>query len=184
MTFSQKLQNLRKQHAFSQEQLAEKLSVSRQAVSKWEVGEAVPETENIILLSKIFSVSTDYLLLDELEEPLALLPVQVTAAKKEEKIKKPALITGVIFTVVGSVCILVLWVLSTMIESFVPASVADEFGTIWYTTQVGYSFWPFIERFKLQAIFFLGCLVLLVGVILLFYYKYHNRKNKNWSIWD
>jgi len=55
----------------SQEALAAKLNISRQAVSRWETGEAVPDTEKVIQLSKVFHVSTDYLLLDEIEEPLA-----------------------------------------------------------------------------------------------------------------
>jgi len=59
MTFEQKLQNLRKEHGFSQEELADKLGVSRQAVSKWETGLSYPETEKLITLSKLFDVSLD-----------------------------------------------------------------------------------------------------------------------------
>ena len=53
---------LRKARGMTQEQLAAALSISRQAVSKWELGEAVPETENIVQLSRFFGVTTDYLL--------------------------------------------------------------------------------------------------------------------------
>ena len=56
-----KLLALRKQNGFSQEELAEKLGVSRQAVSKWERGEASPDTENLILLAKIYGISLDRL---------------------------------------------------------------------------------------------------------------------------
>jgi len=62
MVLSEKLQSLRKQKGISQEQLAEMLNVSRQAVSKWELGESLPEVDNIVRLSEIFGVSTDYLL--------------------------------------------------------------------------------------------------------------------------
>ncbi len=65
MSLSDKLQTLRKQAGLSQEQLATQLYVSRQAISKWENGESIPEVENVIQLSKLFGVSTDYLLLDE-----------------------------------------------------------------------------------------------------------------------
>lgn len=58
----------RKKAGFSQEELAMKLNISRQAVSRWETGEAVPDTERIVLLSRLFAVSTDYLLLDEVED--------------------------------------------------------------------------------------------------------------------
>lgn len=62
MHFPEKLLTLRKANNLTQEQLAEKLEVSRQSVSKWESGQAVPELEKIITLSAIFDVTTDYLL--------------------------------------------------------------------------------------------------------------------------
>ncbi len=62
MTFAEKLYNLRTQHGYSQEALAEKLNVSRQAVSKWELGTTLPETEKMIQISDFFDVSIDYLL--------------------------------------------------------------------------------------------------------------------------
>ena len=62
MIFSEKLLTLRKAKGITQEQLAEKLDVSRQSISKWESGQSVPELENIVALSTIFDVSTDYLL--------------------------------------------------------------------------------------------------------------------------
>ncbi len=62
MMLGEKLQYLRKSKGMSQEQLAEKLAVSRQAVSKWELGESLPDTNKILLISKIFGVTTDYLL--------------------------------------------------------------------------------------------------------------------------
>ena len=65
MTFGAKLQTLRKSRGWSQEQLAERIAVSRQAVSKWESEAAVPDTENVVELSKLFGVSTDYLLHDD-----------------------------------------------------------------------------------------------------------------------
>lgn len=62
MNFSEKLFILRKAQDLTQEQLAEKLNVSRQSVSKWESGQATPELEKIVALSAIFDVTTDYLL--------------------------------------------------------------------------------------------------------------------------
>lgn len=66
-----KISSCRKKAGMSQEALAAQLNISRQAVSRWETGEAVPDTEKIIQLSRLFHVSTDYLLLDEVEVPLA-----------------------------------------------------------------------------------------------------------------
>lgn len=67
MTLGEKIQQIRKARALSQEQLAEQLNVSRQAVSKWELGESVPDIDKIIQLSKVFQVSTDYLLHDKID---------------------------------------------------------------------------------------------------------------------
>ena len=67
MALSDKLYMLRKKSGLSQEQLAEQLSVSRQAISKWESGQSVPESEKLIAISNYFDVSLDYLLKDENE---------------------------------------------------------------------------------------------------------------------
>lgn len=65
MTFEEKLQVLRKDHGWSQEQLAAEIGVSRQAISKWESGSVMPDTENVLRLSQLFGVTTDYLLYEE-----------------------------------------------------------------------------------------------------------------------
>ena len=67
MILADKIIELRKKNGWSQEELAEKLDVSRQAVSKWESAQSVPDMNRILSLSNVFSVSTDYLLKDELE---------------------------------------------------------------------------------------------------------------------
>ena len=71
MTFGEKLLDLRRKNGMSQDTLADQLGVSRQAVSKWERDEAVPETDKIVRIARLFHVSTDYLLLDgpEAEAP-------------------------------------------------------------------------------------------------------------------
>ena len=67
MKLADKIIKLRKQSGWSQEDLAEKMSVSRQSVSKWESAASIPDLNKIIRLSEIFSVPTDYLLKDEVE---------------------------------------------------------------------------------------------------------------------
>ena len=62
MTFGEKLQGLRQKAGMSQDALAEKLDVSRQAVSRWERDETMPETEKVVALADLFGVTTDYLL--------------------------------------------------------------------------------------------------------------------------
>lgn len=73
MILAEKITMLRKQNGWSQEELAMKLDISRQSVSKWESTASVPDLDKIIKLSQIFGVSTDYLLKDELEE--TIIPV-------------------------------------------------------------------------------------------------------------
>ncbi|OQA21146.1 MAG: HTH-type transcriptional regulator ImmR [Firmicutes bacterium ADurb.Bin354] len=65
MNFAEKIVFLRKQNRFSQEKMAEDLNVSRQTISKWELGASQPTMELIVTLSKYFGVSTDYLLKDD-----------------------------------------------------------------------------------------------------------------------
>lgn len=67
MKLSEKIQYLRKENSFTQEQLAEQCNVSRQAITKWESDISIPETEKIVLLSRIFKVSIDVLLRDEID---------------------------------------------------------------------------------------------------------------------
>lgn len=81
MSFGEKLQALRKARGWSQEELAGQIHVSRQTLSKWESGGAVPDTENVIALSRLFGVSTDYLLLAEGET--ASTPVAAAPAGKK-----------------------------------------------------------------------------------------------------
>lgn len=79
MTIGEKIARLRKEQNLTQEQFAEILKVSRQAVSKWERDEAYPDTEKLIRIGKIFDCSLDYLLKDELEQ----MDVNLTAAKED-----------------------------------------------------------------------------------------------------
>ena len=65
MTTGEKISRLRKENNYTQEQLAERMGVSRQSVSKWESNIAYPETEKLIQLSEIFGCTLDYLLKED-----------------------------------------------------------------------------------------------------------------------
>ena len=65
MTLAEKITLLRRQRGWSQEDLAERMGVSRQSVSKWESAQSIPDINRILELSRIFEVSTDYLLKNE-----------------------------------------------------------------------------------------------------------------------
>ena len=68
MILADKIISLRKKAGWSQEELASQLGVTRQSVSKWEGAQSVPDLDKVVQMSRLFGVSTDYLLKDELEE--------------------------------------------------------------------------------------------------------------------
>lgn len=85
MTLGEKLQTLRRSRGLSQEQLAEILEVSRQAVSKWENGDSAPDLDRIRAICTYFGVTTDYLIWDEPEDA----PRGAEKARSRETQRKP-----------------------------------------------------------------------------------------------
>lgn len=77
MNLPDKLTYLRKQKGLSQEELAEKMKLSRQSVSRWESGGAVPGIDSLKLLSRLYGVSVDYLLDDSLDAPTDTTPQEL-----------------------------------------------------------------------------------------------------------
>lgn len=88
MNVSEKLTALRRGRGLSQEQLAEKLGVTRQSVSKWESGAALPELNKLVALSEFFDVSVDYLVKDYLEEPEGQAAPAASTARLEEQVEE------------------------------------------------------------------------------------------------
>lgn len=78
MNFSEKLKEIRKNEGLSQEQLAEKIGVSRQAITKWETGKGLPDVENMIIIAEIFKTTLDELLRDTAAKQEQALPVFVS----------------------------------------------------------------------------------------------------------
>ena len=91
MDISEKILKLRKANNLTQEQLAEQLQVSRQAVSKWESGQAIPESDKLPALSDLFHVTIDYLLrpseIDELSIKTEILEKQQKEIIRKERKK-------------------------------------------------------------------------------------------------
>lgn len=85
MTLGEKLQTLRRSRGLSQEQLAEILEVSRQAVSKWENGDSAPDLDRLRAICTYFGVTTDYLIWDEPEDA----PRGAEEARSRETQRKP-----------------------------------------------------------------------------------------------
>lgn len=101
---SEKLYMLRKNSGLSQEQLAEQLNVSRQAISKWEQGTAVPESEKLITISNYFGVTVDYLLKEDTADT-----TNTTAEVMEEK---PKMMAGIVICIAGIVSMVMCGLLS------------------------------------------------------------------------
>ena len=115
MTFSEKIINLRKAHGWSQEDFAEKLNVSRQAISRWENDSALPDALNILQISKLFGVTTDYLLNDDYTSDKDI-PVVKNATQETDNIilkkKQGHFIAAICFTL-ASFC----WIMSLAYSS-------------------------------------------------------------------
>ncbi len=104
---SEKLYQLRKKSGLSQEQLAEQINVSRQAISKWESGSAFPESEKLIIISNYFGVPVDYLLKDEVEDEIKTSNTEIG--------KNSKMVAGLIICIAGIVA-MILWGLFSILR--------------------------------------------------------------------
>lgn len=112
MTFGEKLQELRRKAGMSQDALAERIEVSRQAVSKWERDEAMPETEKVIRLAKLFDVSLDELLLDRVDRAAPQVPQANAYGEIKRDVKRHGYKLGYALIVLGVlICVfsLLMW---------------------------------------------------------------------------
>lgn len=107
MKLSDKILELRKSHRMSQEDLAEKLNVSRQAISRWESGTAMPDANNILQISKLFGVTTDFLLNDDYQSDNDL--------PKVKEVQKGNLGQVMVYMVTLEVMILLMQFMTTVI---------------------------------------------------------------------
>ena len=137
MIFADKLIQLRKKNGLSQEELADKVGVSRQAVSKWESAQSIPDIDKIIMLSGLFGVSTDFLLKDELEAedsiPLEEEKKKVSISMANECMTKMGKMSKLIaFGVVLCVCSPIILILLSGLSDYgyVKESIAVLFGFI------------------------------------------------------
>lgn len=92
MRLSEKLSFLRKEHGITQQELAEKLNVSRQAISSWERGTSEPSTENFVRIGKLFGVSVDALLNDDVQ--IQAESTVLTEVKGQELDKSTVILKG------------------------------------------------------------------------------------------
>lgn len=86
MTLGEKLKNIRKRFGLSQEELAEIINVSRQAITKWESDIGLPDTDNLVGLSRVFGITVDYLLNKENDLPLLVMRKELDKSKYKNKL--------------------------------------------------------------------------------------------------
>lgn len=113
MTLGEKIQKLRKARGLSQEQLAEHLNISRQAISRWEQNAASPEVENLLALSHLFGVTTDYLLQESIPlQDNVTIGYDVQVSEKIFK-QRLSLVMGFISSVLGCLGLISLFIFAT-----------------------------------------------------------------------
>ena len=105
MEFAKKLYELRKEKGFSQEELAGRLDVTRQTVSKWELGDSTPDLEKLVLLAELFEISLDELVLDKVPVTTKLeeLGAKVMTRENKQRARKGLKIFGIIAAAVLAV---------------------------------------------------------------------------------
>ena len=167
MKLSEKIVNLRKARNISQEELAEQLGVSRQAVSRWEVGSALPDASNILQLSKLFGVSADYLLNDDYNgEAPAPIKSKTVSSIAGTFVRK---IISLCIAALGFIGNFVIYVTSRFVLVPVPHKYYDHAtDSYWYSWGDEYSNRYFIEFYSLELLTVMFFAMLIIGLFIAF----------------
>lgn len=176
MKFGEKLQALRRAKGLSQEQLAEALGVTRQAISKWELNASLPDVEKLLALSEFFAVSTDYLLKESILSPTPpAAPESAPAPAPEPDDPRPPLnraviISGSIMAGLSAFGLLVVWILSRVYPAeYAEFNGMDESPTVYLSGFAG-----FVKTHDLTAMTSL-CAILLVLGLGMVWYQFNRR---------
>lgn len=161
MTLGERIQLLRKAAGLSQEQLAEIVGVSRQAVSKWETDQSSPDIENILALSKAFAISTDELLGNAAALPEGDAGTPVSAKSHMDVIlklnaKKRLFTAGWVSAMVGLLLLIIEFFLLLMLQRNDMVIKGE-----WYTNVMDYANQP-----PMPTIFFITAVIIAAGVCL------------------
>ena len=154
MKLEEKLISLRKEKGLSQMKLAEMMNVSRQAISRWEVGAAVPSTDNLKFLGNLYGVSLEYLLHDDAPKPNQNeTPMQKRIIEKQESRRKTVF---VVLMAVLAVAVIVLSVMLLVEQPKKPISMGNISGSEVNVTgkdesMVFFSRSCFSRRFRLSS---------------------------------
>ena len=164
MTFGEKLTGLRKREGLSQEALAEQLGVSRQAVSRWEQGTALPDAAKLLPCARLFSVDVEWLL-DDAQDwedwSLAAESPQGTETPSVHR-DRPWYIAGGIVTGAGALGLVAMGILSAVYPAVVSEAPT---GVEWVRVYTGLA--GFLKRYGVEWLFALWAAVALAGLWLL-----------------
>ena len=125
MNMADRIQYLRKSKGISQEELADKVGVSRQAVSKWESEQSTPDLEKIIIMSDFFGVTTDYIL-------KGIEPVADKEQKNKELTSKVLYISSTAFVAIGLFCAFGNWYAEQTMEAVWGSMIIQAIGIVGY----------------------------------------------------
>ncbi|MBE6558614.1 MAG: helix-turn-helix domain-containing protein [Ruminococcaceae bacterium] len=186
MTIGERIAELRKGHGYSQEYVAEKLDVSRQAVSKWECDASAPDTYNLIALAELFGVSVEYIAVGKKEgetntvshEP-AGRPVEVTNHNYYHPGLGFSQIVGIIFLICGIVCGVLGIILDE--DGLIPVALTFFFCTVLFVIQIRHkslvsmwSYWLFM--------FLVGVFGMTTSPFLVFNPDYYGDFRFSWNL--
>lgn len=165
LTFGAKLQSLRKQSGLSQEQLALQLGVSRQAVSKWELNDSLPDTQKIVQLSNLLNVTIDYLLKDGILNTVDNPSLVINKSKRHIRW------LGIGCVLFSAISFVVVWILAKIYPA--PIVYFNPDTQLWKVGLPNFIWAHGLENFML----ILG-VAFIVGIILIF----HERLKKLYKI--
>ena len=158
---------LRTKNGMSQDELAEKVFVTRQAVSRWESGTALPDAGNLRQISRLFEVSADYLLDEERESPEG--PAAAVAQKSHRTNGK--VIAGGCMAMLGFWGNVIIYIASRFVEVMIPRKVWSTDRSTWQywwnSNVTGHSWKYFVQKYDLEWLVAALTVLLIVGVVLL-----------------
>lgn len=180
MKLNEKIIYCRRKAGLSQENLAELLNVSRQAVSKWETGDALPEVNKLSRLAQIFGVTTDWLLSEDDEEEFTVEPIREQHSNESKSESMPNFVTRIIrrygwltgvYLGIGGVFILGLGLLAYFVAGSMinkSTDIANQFGSFPLSSSIDINVGSFGSPviYISYAMMAVGGLFIIAGVIL------------------
>ncbi len=158
MNIADRIQSLRKSKGISQEQLADAVGVSRQAVSKWESEQSIPDLEKVIIMSNYFGVTTDYIL-------KGIEPIGLNRAKTGFKISNR--VKAGVCTALGLAVNLVVYIMSRFVEVPIPYNYIENGQKMYGLSgdRVGHSYRYFVAHYDLEFLMVLSWIMVVVGLV-------------------